>query len=195
MTDSLSPEIKLPNRDDDEKIDTLFRDFYPRLTTYACLFVEPAEAEDIVQDIFIYIWEHDELIIHTSLKSYLFKSVYLRCLNQIKQKKNRRHQHKLIEEYLFEAETRFFDPEKNGVIRDLLMNELGEKINEAIDSLPEKCRETFMLSYIYDLKNKEISEMLGVSLSTVENHIYNALKVLRQKLGKYSYLINLFFPF
>jgi RNA polymerase sigma-70 factor (ECF subfamily) len=74
------------------------------------------------------------------------------------------------------------------------MEDIRDEIKAAIDSLPEKCREVFMLSYIYDLKNKEISEVLGISLSTVENHIYNALKVLRQKLAKHAYLIAVLFP-
>jgi RNA polymerase sigma-70 factor, ECF subfamily len=181
---------------DKVEFDIFFKRLYPRLTAYACLFLEAEAAEDIVQDVFIYIWENaGSLSIHTSIDAYLFKAVYQRCLNHIKQSKTHNFHHKLIEDYLAEHEARLFDPETNESIRKLYMEELKEDIKTAIDSLPEKCREVFMLSYIYDLKNKEISEVIGVSLSTVENHMYNALKLLRQKLVKHIHFITILFPF
>jgi RNA polymerase sigma-70 factor, ECF subfamily len=185
----------IPAQDDKDAFDNLFKQFYPRLTAYACLFLESEAAEDIVQDVFVYIWENaDSINIHTSLDAYLFKAVYQRCLNQLKQRKCRDNHHKIIENHLIEFESRLFDPDTNDSIRRLYMEELKADINNAIDSLPEKCRKVFMLSYIYDLKNKEISEVLGITQSTVENHIHNALKVLRQKLAKHATIIALIFP-
>ena len=196
MPESAHQEFKsLPVTGDKISFEMFFKRFYPRLTAYACLFLESKAAEDTVQDLFVYLWEHaGEITIHTSLDAYLFKAIYLRCLNQLKQRKTRDFHHKCIEHYLLEFEIQLFDPDTNQSIRKLFMEEIKEEIKLAIDSLPEKCREVFMLSYIYDLKNKEISEVLGISLSTVENHIYNALKVLRQKLAKHAFLITLFFP-
>lgn len=185
----------LPAQDDKIAFDNLFKQFYPRLTAYACLFLDSEAAEDIVQDVFVYIWEHaNSITIHTSLEAYLFKAIYQRCLNQLKQRKSRENHHKIIENYLIEFESRLFDPDTNDSIRRLYMEELKADINAAIDSLPEKCRKVFMLSYMYDLKNKEISEVLGITQSTVENHIYNALKVLRQKLAKHATIFSLLFP-
>jgi RNA polymerase sigma-70 factor (ECF subfamily) len=186
---------QLPEKNDKVGFDSFFKRYYPRLTAYSCLFVEPQAAEDLVQDLFVYLWENsNEVKIHTSLEAYLFKAVHLRSLNHIKQLKTRDHHHKLIEDYIAEFEFKLFDPDKNESIQKLFMEDIRDEIKAAIDSLPEKCREVFMLSYIYDLKNKEISEVLGISLSTVENHIYNALKVLRQKLAKHAYLIAVLFP-
>jgi RNA polymerase sigma-70 factor (ECF subfamily) len=186
----------LPARGDKTSFDIFFRKFYPRLTAYACLFLEPQAAEDMVQDLFVYLWENTgKVVIRTSLDGYLFKAVYQRCLNQIKQRKTHNYHHKLIEDYLLEFETHMFDPDTNESIRKLFMEELKVEIRTAINSLSEKCREVFMLSYIYSLKNKEISEVLGISPSTVENHIYNALKALRQKLSKYLNMITFLFPF
>ena len=59
-----------------------------------------------------------------------------------------------------------------------------KNLEDAITSLPPKCREVFMMSYIENLPNKDISARLGISLSTVENHIYSALKQLRVALAK-----------
>lgn len=195
---SLEPNDKslfLPIKGDKESFDSFFRKFYPRLTAYACLFLETQAAEDLVQDLFVYLWEHlGEITIHTSLDAYLFKATHQRCLNQLKQRKTRDFHHKLLEDYLIDFETKLFNPDTNESIRKLFMEDLKEEIKAAIDSLPEKCREVFMLSYIYDLKNKEISEVLTISISTVENHIYNALKVLRKKLANHMHVVTLLFP-
>jgi RNA polymerase sigma-70 factor, ECF subfamily len=186
----------LPTPGDKEEFAGFFKRYYPKLAAYACLFLEEELAEDVVQDLFIYLWENAETVkVHTSLQAYLFKAVYLRCLNQLKQEKAKSRHHKAIEIYLREFQSKLFDPDSNNSIKKLYMDELREDINNAIDSLPEKCREVFMLSYIHDLKNKEISEVLGVSLSTVENHVYNALKVLRKKLAKHANILFILFPF
>ena len=59
---------------------------------------------------------------------------------------------------------------------------MRKRINDAIGELPAKCREVFILSYQHDRKNKEIAEQLGISIRTVEVHLYKALKSLRKKL-------------
>ena len=195
MKENYTAITTLPDKEDRKAFDRLFNQFYPRLTAYACLFLEDGVAKDVVQDLFLYLWEKsDSLEIHTSLDAYLFKAVYQRCLNHLKQLKTRSYHHKLIEDHLLEFAAQFFDPEKNESIRRLYMQKLAADIKAAIDSLPDKCREVFMLSYLHDLKNKEISEVLGVSVSTVENHVYNALKVLRKKLANHANMISIIFP-
>lgn len=195
MQETYRNDSDIPGKGDREAFDFFFKKYYPRLTAYASLFLEQQASEDTVQDLFLFLWENSGKIrIHTSVEAYLFKAIYQRCLNQIKQRKNHDYHHKLIENYIAEFELRFFDPDTNESIRKLFMEDLKKDINFAIDSLPEKCREVFMLSYIYELKNKEIAEVLGITLSTVENHIYNALKVLRKKLSKYASILALIFP-
>jgi RNA polymerase sigma-70 factor (ECF subfamily) len=195
MKENYTAILTVPDKEDRKAFDRLFIQFYPRLTAYACLFLEDEVAKDVVQDLFLYLWEKsDSIEIHTSLDAYLFKAVYQRCLNHLKQLKTRDYHHKLIEDHLHEFEAQLFDPEKNESIRRLYMQELASDIKAAVDSLPDKCREVFMLSYMYDLKNKEISEVLGVTISTVENHVYNALKVLRKKLAKHALIISIILP-
>ena len=195
MHESSLINTDLPAKGDRESFDSFFKKYYPRLTAYACLFLEQQASEDTVQDLFLYLWENlGKIRIHTSLEAYLFKAVHQRCLNQIKLRRNHDYHHKLIENYIAEFELRLFDPDTNESIRKLFMEDLKHDIKTAIDSLPEKCREVFMLSYIYDLKNKEIAEVLGITLSTVENHIYNALKTLRKKLSKYATILTILFP-
>ncbi len=178
-----------------KSFDKLFVDFYPKLTAYATLFLKPEVAEDVVQELFTYIWEHIEtLTIHTSLEAYLFKSVYQRCLNQLKRQKIKDAYHQQIEERFSTMEQQAFHPDNNDTVTKLFMSDLRSDMRKAIDELPERCREVFMLSYIYQLKNREIAEVLDISVNTVENHMTNALKTLRIKLKKYMFLIGLFLP-
>jgi RNA polymerase sigma-70 factor, ECF subfamily len=120
----------LPSPGNKKEFAVFFKRYYPKLAAYAGLFLESEVAEDVVQDLFAHIWENGNTIkIHTSLEAYLFKAVYLRCLNQIKQRKSRNHHHKLIEDYLMAFESTIFDPDTNSSIRKLYMEELGTDIN------------------------------------------------------------------
>jgi len=185
----------LPVAFDKESFDKLFIALYPRLTAYATLFLESDVAEDVVQELFVYLWEHSgKLFIHSSLEAYLFKSVYLRCLNQIKQRKMKDTYHRQVEERLTAIEQQAFDPEMNDPVRQLFLSELKQDMRQAISGLPERCREVFMMSYIYQLKNKEIAEILNISVNTVENHMTSALKTLRTKLKKYILVLGCFYP-
>ena len=185
----------LPAAGDKKSFDELFIALYPRLTAYATLFVETDVAKDVVQELFVYLWEHlGKLVIHNSLEAYLFKSVYQRCLNQIRQRKMRDVYHRQVEERLLAIEQQAFDTEMNDPVRQLFLSELKHDMRQAISELPERCREVFMMSYIYQLKNREIAEILNISVNTVENHITNALKTLRTKLKKYVSILMLFLP-
>ena len=70
--------------------------------------------------------------------------------------------------------------------------EIGEKLREAIDELPDKCRQVFILSYINGLKNKDIAEAMNISVRTVEAQVYKALHTLRDKLRYLLVLIIIF---
>ncbi len=132
------------------------------------------------------LWEKkDELELSCTLTTYLFTLVKNRCLNFLR--------HKLIEEeynaqmkeelgfklYALESMEYSYHSEK----------ELQEIIQRALDTLPERCREVFIKSRIEGLKYKEISEELGISVNTVENHIVTALKKLRVELKDYLPLL------
>jgi RNA polymerase sigma-70 factor, ECF subfamily len=161
----------------------VFIEHYPALRAYAGLLVGEDMAEDIVQDVFLNIWENRHAItVHTSVKAYLFKSVYNHCLNKLSRLKRMHGKQRHIEYDLKLQEALLSDPEKNPVIQKLYMNALRDEIHQAIDSLPDKCREVFKLSYLDDFRNRQISEQLNISVSTVEKHINHALKTLRKAL-------------
>ena len=86
----------------------------------------------------------------------------------------------------------FYQPDNNEVIRRIEDKELRKEIHDAINELPDKCKEVFKLSYLHDMKNKEIADILGISLRTVEAHMYKALKYLRGRLDPLWAILFLF---
>jgi len=174
--------IKLDKRAFEE----LFRSFFPSLVLFAQKYVPDQDtAKEIVHNVFINLWEKRQQVDTGSpLKSYLFTSVHNRCLNYIRdQKKFDR------DETLFQKldSTAFSD----GVDR-LEEQELEQRIYDALQSLPEKCREIFMMNRFEGLKYAGIAEKLGISVKTVETQMSKALKILREKLIDYLGMVILF---
>ncbi len=168
----------------------LYRRYYPSLRSYAELFLDEEESEDVVQDVFLNVWLRKEgLDDSLSLQGYLLRSVYNSSLNILKKKGRSNDYRSMYEQEIEEIGYKYYDPDTNDVIRKLYNQDLRAEINAAINSLPARCREIFTLSYLHDMPSKEISLQLGISLSTVDNHIYSALKLLREKL-KIHYKIN-----
>ena len=69
-------------KSDRSAFQSLFRYYYPRLKAYAATMVDDSVAEDLVQDLFLYVWEHrEDLIMGVSFHSYLFQGIYSRCVD------------------------------------------------------------------------------------------------------------------
>lgn len=155
----------------------LFLKYYSPLCEYTSHYIADSDAEELVQDLMLFMWENRQtLLITQSLKSYLFIAVKHRCLNAIRQERYRKQTHNLIYEKL---KDRFEDPDY------YFIDELARNIEKAVDSLPDTYRETFKLSRFGELTNAQIAEQLHVSVKTVEYRIGQALKILRHKLKDY----------
>lgn len=164
----------------------IYKLYYPKMSSFAKNYILANEdVENIVQDVFLTLWERkDDLELTCTLTTYLFTLVKNRCLNFLR--------HKLIEEeynaqmkeelgfklYALELLDYSYQSEK----------ELQDIVQRALDKLPERCREIFVKSRIEGLKYREISEELGISVNTVENHMATALKKLRVELKDYLLL-------
>lgn len=160
---------------------------YLSVRLYADLMLDSDDAEDIVQDVFLNLWLHRDGLDETlSLRGYLLRSVYNSALNLLKKKKHAGDYYSSCEKEIEEMGYNYYDPDSCDIIRRLYNADLRADLQAAIDSLPARCQEVFTLSYLQDMPSKEISRKLGISLSTVDNHIYSALKHLRNKLGGYK---------
>lgn len=166
---------------DRNAFDKLFQKYYPILCTYCYRFVRLEDAEEIVQDIMLWVWENREApVIEYSLKQYLFKSVYHRSMTRIVQNEVKLRVDTAYHERMF------------GMLEDVdvyQINEMSKYIEKAIDELPLSYKEAFIMHRFKNLSYKEAAEILNVSPKTVDYRIQQALKILRVKLKDYLPLL------
>lgn len=166
------------------------------VTAYARLFLNGNWAQDVVQDVFVNVWVRREALDPgQSLYGYLLRSVYNQSVNYVNKHRHACSYRSYYQERIESIGYAYYDPDRNPVIEKLYSQDLRTSINEAIAALPAKCREVFSLSYLQGFSHREISERMGIAQSTVENHIYLALRQLRAKLSKSELILLLFFIF
>lgn len=177
----------------DQTYKLLFRKYYTNLLFYATRIVGSEEAEDVVQDVFVELWRRqDSIIIGDQIQAFLYRSVYTRALNVLKHRDIMNNYESVMSE-IHKKRIEYYHPDNNEVVKRIEDGELRRELFNAINELPDKCKMVFKLSYLHDMKNKEIAETMGVSLRTVEAHMYKALKLLRGRLGYLNLIVALFF--
>ena len=157
----------------------LFYKYYADLCRFCLRYVRSAEvSEEIVQDVFIYLWEKREVInISISFKSYLYTAVRNKSINYLKLQLPKDQVKEDIDNYEIAG--------TSNVESQMTYAELEIKVAEAIDQLPKKCKEIFNLSRDSGHTYKEIAEKLDISVKTVENQMVIALRKLREHLSPY----------
>lgn len=169
--------FNLLHKDADNAFKLMFESYY----SYLCLVVyrmipNKSLAEDLVQDVLYDIWrKRERLQINTSLKAYLRKATVNKTLNHIRDKKIK-----------FEEETEAIALKSHEVdiLQELDARDLQKKINQAVESLPDRCRIVFSLSRFEEMSYKEIAENLDISVKTVENQMSKALRIMRKHIFK-----------
>lgn len=154
-----------------------FTSLYRPLCLYALNITKTyEEAEDIVQQLFIDIWERicakDFTV--TNLKSYLFTAVKNRSLNYY----NKENQQLPLEDRLYQI------PQEDNEAEQIRMAEREARLWDLIDELPQERRNIFLMAKQKGMKYQEIAEELHLSIKTVENQMGRALKSLREKAIK-----------
>lgn len=167
--------FRIETKSDFEKI---FNAHYSNLCAYANNFLKDVDAsEEVVQEVLFKLWTNkDNIIITSSVQSYLFRAVRNASLNLLKHV-NIREDYKIQNEYEMQDELSSED--------EMIVSELDQKIREAIDQLPIERKKVFILSRYEGLKYSEIADKLNISVSTVENQMVKALKFLREELKDY----------
>lgn len=156
---------------DENALRSLFEKYSPKLFQLAYYYLQAKEmAEEVVLDVFTIFWEKRQSLSHIkNIESYLYTSVKNQALHYIR----RDYSSDKTSISLYEVE---LIPENSDPESTLLDREYEQLIQEAIDSLPPKCKEVFRLVLSDKLKNREIAELLSVSESTVNEHIALAYK-------------------
>ena len=162
---------QIARNDDSMAYKELFVSFYNPLLRFAVTLIKSREqAEEVVSDVFINIWEKRKRINSISnLKVYLFIAVKNTALNYLsRQNKNLTDN---VDEAGIEFKSIYFDPEQLMVTAEMVA-----RIKAAIEQLPPKCKLIFKLIKEEELKYRDVAEILGVSVKTVESQITIALK-------------------
>ena len=164
---------------DKSAFSSIFIAYYPDLVMFATRFLNDLDSsQEIVQDVFVKFWEdRQKIVIASSLKSYLLKSVQNKCLDWL------RHL-KITDQYadtILSTSTLLDYNTENYVLR----SELEYNIEKILDQLPEEFAIPFRLNRYDGLKYHEIAEKLHVSQRTVEVRIGKALYALRKNLAEY----------
>ena len=183
----LSPEVPenervlrlLQQTDEAKFIEVLFKTHYAALCRTAFRVVGDRDAaEDLVQDVFVKIWNgRQTLRITTSLKAYLHRSAVNAALNYLEK---RQRQVNLEPEALSNLQ-----PAVNSLEESLSLKEVEARVEEAIQALPPACRTIFVLSRYEAMSYQEIADALDLSVKTVENQMGKALKTMRHYLKAY----------
>jgi RNA polymerase sigma-70 factor (ECF subfamily) len=165
---------------DERALEVVFRMHFAGMASFVERYVHtPDVAEELVQDIFLKIWtKRTQLAEIESLKTYLYRAARNQALNYLRRGKLER---RWAEEQALEGEpatTFAADDDASG-------SELAAALQEAIDRLPPRCREVFLLSRDGGLTYSEIARALGISIKTVETQMGRGLKALRNALARY----------
>ena len=161
---------------DKAEFESLFRSSYVSLVKYSRTLIKDQDtAEEIVQDLFVKLWQEREKIkIESSLNGYLFRAVHNKCLHYVE------HQ-KVVERHAATVVTGKADP-SDDPSEILHYKDLQMKIASILERLPERCGRIFCMSRFEGLKYSEIAERLSVSVKTVEASMGIALKEFRKEL-------------
>lgn len=129
-------------------------------------------AEDIVQDFFVYYWEKREsLSFHPSFAAYAFRSIYNTSLNYLRDNERFIHGYEITIDLI----------DSNVEEEDL--QELKRALLKAIDELPSRCKEIFVMATLEKKKYTEVADMLGISVNTVKVQVSKAYRILKEKIG------------
>ncbi len=162
---------------------TVFITYFEPLEVFANTYIGNKEiSKDLVQDVFYNLWKkRSSLPEKINLRAYLYQATRNNCLNHLKRIK-------VQSKYEAREQNRYNELRLNYDALSLLsfdtvsFNELLDMLEKAISQLPPKCREIFELSRLEGMKNREIAEILNISVKAVEGHISKALKHLKKQL-------------
>lgn len=184
MNEEKTPFIENLNKQQTSAYHQLYDEYYKVLVLYAINFLSSQQAaEDIVQELFATMWEKKmKFLSLPSFRTYLYNSVRNASLNYLK------HQNveSLYLEHLANTYREIIEEEEE----DTNEEEVYRLLFRAIDKLPTRCREVFLL-HMDGKKNEEIATLLGISIETVKTQKKRAIQFIKEQMGTYYFLLPL----
>lgn len=168
---------------DPAAFEELFKQTFPRLLGYCKLFIDDqSQANDLVQECFIKLWEkHNTIKTNQSVESLMFVMLRNRCLNHLRDQK------------IHSTETSLYSMEESELQHLFQLDFLGKEeisleeqliiaMRESVEKLPEKRKIVFVKAKIEGSKNKDIADELNISVKAVEKHLHEAKYQIRKEL-------------
>lgn len=167
----------------EEEWKAFFHSYYDALFRHACRMLKnETEAEDIVQEVFVSLWDKQIDIKNTDyLSGYLYRAVTNRCLNFLRDQKRMDER---LEQWKRDAEEEASEMEFDSAVRE----EVIRRLQQLIAELPDGRRRILELS-MEGLSGEEIAGKLNISITTVKQQKYRAYQFIREHLGKYWGLV------
>jgi RNA polymerase sigma-70 factor (ECF subfamily) len=167
---------------DQPAFELVFNKFSKKLYYFTLGYVHaPVEAEEIIQNVFVALWENRDMLSEAfPIQNYLYKVTVNHIYNYFKHRLVRR---RYVENMIVEG------IDKDGeAMQNIFSNDLEDVVYKIVEELPLRQKVIFKLSRLEGLCHAEIADRLGISIRSVENQIYRALKYIREKLNKESIL-------
>ena len=154
--------------------DAVYHWYSNRLFGFVIRYIKQKEdAEGIVQEVFLKIWEsRDKINLHSSFDSFIFTIAYNTTINLLR---------KRINEQKYRAKLNSIQPIANAdqIIDDIHFKELNGKILSLLNELTPRQKEIFLLSREEGLTHQEIADALNISVNTIKNHLVKTLAVFK----------------
>jgi len=187
----MNSEMILNDKEKSADFEHIYLAYFSKMKYFAKVYVlSEEEAENIVQDVFAELWERkDVLNLPVNLIAYLFTSTKNKCLNYLRHQIVCKEASDLIQE-----EHRFAMQASLNSLKLFDQHVFSEEdtmmiLEQALNTLPEKCRQIFIMSKVEGKKQKEIAAELNISVNTVEAQMGTAYKKLRKELKGYIPLL------
>lgn len=181
-------------KDGISSFEELFRLYYPRMHRYCMHFLhDEEEANDLVQDIFVQLWDEKEKLDESkNLESYFFTLLRNKCLNLLKRKVV---EGKYIRRQIMpEAERLYQLSFSSAAESQSLADRLSMELESLIASMPSQCGKVFQLRWIDGKKIREIAEDLNISTTMVDKHLAKGIEIARKKFPpEFLLLLAIFF--
>ncbi|WP_051554697.1 RNA polymerase sigma factor [Maribacter antarcticus] len=162
-------------RSDEYALKILYDRLWEKMYSLAYAILKDSSlSRDIVQEIWISIWIRRTQIDNENIEAYILRATRFQVYKHLRDSKTIRIPHEFLES--IQAS------ENDGILQKLYEEDTKSKIRKAVENLPKKCQEVFVLSRNKGLKNAEISKKLGISQRTVETHVSNAIRMVKSQI-------------
>jgi len=172
---------------DIKAFESFYLKYQPRLFVYGVgILNNEDDVRDLVQESFIAFWENREHILSDySVVAYLYKIFHSKYLKYMRMNAVVTDFSNLSELKLLEIEISYYNYDDN-LLNSIYMHDMEDLYDKTIQKLPEQCRKIFLLNKQEYMRSAEIASKLGLSVRTVENQIYRAIRIVREEMKEYA---------